>query len=161
MSMSIIEFAPRFYGFCIGCYQPLGEDDIKACELCRLLGWDELNEIEIKFAEGLATARPTIAPSLYLQPQHWVRAANGRWYRPDFVSTCFGPRVAVEVDGFETHSSRDDITADRIRQRELERSGLDIIRFSAQEVHRDANGCALEAIQFIVRKAYGQLGEAA
>lgn len=158
---TIIDFTPRFNGYCIGCYQPLGEDDTKACGLCRALGWDELNEIETKFAEALAAVRPTIAPSLYLRPQFWVLAANGKWYRPDFVSTCFGPRVAIEVDGFDTHSSRDDITADRIRQRELERSGLDIIRFGGQEVHRDAEGCALEAIQFIVRKAYGQLGEAA
>lgn len=70
-------------------------------------------------------------------------------YRIDFA---YVPAlIAIELDGHATHSSPAAIAADRRRQRELEKLGWRFIRFGGQEVYQNADACAREAREFIVK----------
>lgn len=82
-------------------------------------------------------------PKMRLVDQYKV----GR-YRLDFAYPSV--KVAVELDGWRTHSSTTDIANDRRRQRELERLGWRFIRFGGQEVYRDPAGCCRETHAFIL-----------
>ena len=79
-----------------------------------------------------------------LQYQYTVPGAN---YRIDFVH--LPKRIAIELDGYEYHSSKDQFTADRKRQRELESKGWRFIRFSGSEVTRDVSACFNEVRAFV------------
>lgn len=68
-------------------------------------------------------------------------------YRVDFAN--LEEKVAIELDGYEYHNSKDQFTNDRKRQRELENLGWRVIRFSGSEVHKNAAKCFDEAVNFI------------
>lgn len=70
-------------------------------------------------------------------------------YRIDFAYV--SAKIAIELDGHATHSSPAAIAADRRRQRELERLGWRFIRFGGQEIYQNADACAREAREFIVK----------
>jgi very-short-patch-repair endonuclease len=46
-------------------------------------------------------------------------------------------RLAVEVDGWETHGSREAFEDDRLRQEEMKLAGIDCIRISARRIERE------------------------
>ncbi len=77
------------------------------------------------------------------RPQVWV----GTKYRLDFAHE--GDKIAIELDGYEYHSSKDQFTKDRQRQRELEQLGWRILRFSGREIHADPYACAVQAIEWL------------
>jgi very-short-patch-repair endonuclease len=64
-------------------------------------------------------------------------------YRIDFALP--DHKIGIELDGYETHSSTEDIAYDRKRQRYLERKGWHIIRFGGAEIHEHVQGCVMEA----------------
>lgn len=57
-------------------------------------------------------------------------------YRLDFAVPEL--KFAVELDGYEWHSSKAQFTKDRSRQRELESLGWRFVRFSGSEIYKDA-----------------------
>lgn len=68
--------------------------------------------------------------------------AMGGKYRIDFADEA--NKIGIELDGHEFHSSKEQFTKDRQRQRDLEAEGWRIIRFSGSEVHADAGQCVTE-----------------
>jgi very-short-patch-repair endonuclease len=68
-------------------------------------------------------------------------------YRIDFAIP--RRRIGIELDGFASHSSTEDIASDRYRQRRLEEAGWYIIRFSGLEVHRNVEACIREAAHLV------------
>lgn len=68
-------------------------------------------------------------------------------YRPDFVVRAY--KLAVELDGHETHSSVEDRIRDGQRQRYLQRLGWTVLRFTGREIHQDADACAAEVMDFV------------
>lgn len=72
-------------------------------------------------------------------------------YRVDFAN--IQTKIAIELDGFASHSSTEDIANDRKRQREIEALGWRFIRFGGKEIHANALKCAQEAGAFI-KKTY-------
>lgn len=107
----------------------------------------EPSPIEQQFWQAWKRQRSNIK----LTQEHQV----GR-YRIDFAYV--PAMMAIELDGHATHSTPSAIAADRRRQRELERLGWRFIRFGGQEVYQNADACAREARDFIVkhsRKARG------
>lgn len=50
-------------------------------------------------------------------------------------------KIAVECDGYEFHSTPDQIKNDRRRQREIERAGWKVIRFTGSQLNRNAGAC--------------------
>lgn len=67
-------------------------------------------------------------------------------YRLDFAFLHHdGRRVAVEVDGHDYHErTKEQARNDKKRDRYLTRNGWQVLRFTGQEIHRDADRCASE-----------------
>lgn len=56
-------------------------------------------------------------------------------------------QVAVEVDGHEFHEkTKEQAQHDKARDREIQRAGYQVFRFTGSEVWRDPIGCAREAV---------------
>lgn len=47
-------------------------------------------------------------------------------------------KIAIECDGHEYHSSKEQITKDNIRARKLTRAGWSVLRFSGSEIYEDS-----------------------
>jgi len=73
-------------------------------------------------------------PSGYHRFKPNVSVMNGR-YRIDFGDT--QRLIGVEIDGYAYHSDKETFTKDRQRQRELERIGWRLVRYSGKELHDD------------------------
>lgn len=67
-------------------------------------------------------------------------------YRVDFAFP--DDKIAVELDGYEYHNSKEQFTNDRKRQREMEAAGWRFIRFSGSEVYNNAEACVRQAYEF-------------
>jgi len=69
-------------------------------------------------------------------------------YRADFAyifkphRQTFQIKLAIEVDGHEFHSSKEDRADDAARDRELAGEGFQVIRFTGSQVHQNPEGCA-------------------
>lgn len=72
-------------------------------------------------------------------------------YRLDFAFP--KTKVAVELDGHMSHSSRENRTKDAARDRELTSDGWTVVRFTGTEIHRDVMGCAAD-LEFIIKRAF-------
>lgn len=73
--------------------------------------------------------------------------ADGRRIRLDFAVVGSARQVAVECDGFDFHDrTPDQATRDKARDRGMRRAGWDVLRFTGQEIHRDAAKCVAEVL---------------
>ena len=82
----------------------------------------------------------------YLIIQHCVEC-NGRSYRFDFANPEI--RLAIEIDGYAYHSSRESFARDRARDRDCTENGWTVLRFAAKEVMDDAKSCVGQAIKCV------------
>lgn len=80
-----------------------------------------------------------------LTPQHPI----GK-YRVDFAH--LPTMTSIELDGFSSHSSTEDIAKDRKRQREIEAAGWHVIRFGGKEIHNNAKKCASEVEALLFKR---------
>ena len=56
---------------------------------------------------------------------------------PFFIDLAFPEiKLAIEADGYEFHSSPDQIERDKYRQKRLEQKGWKVIRFTGTEIHK-------------------------
>ncbi|MGC2236549.1 MAG: DUF559 domain-containing protein [Pyrinomonadaceae bacterium] len=69
----------------------------------------------------------------YLKAQEEV-SINDRSYRIDYAIFGEEIKIAVELDGFEFHGSRQAFSYDRLRQNDLQAAGWTILRFSYDSV---------------------------
>lgn len=83
----------------------------------------------------------------WLVPLQYQYEIDGGKYRVDFAYP--GIKVAIELDGHQWHSSKEQFTKDRARQRELELQGWRFVRFSGQEIVKDPAACYEQALTFI------------
>jgi very-short-patch-repair endonuclease len=84
--------------------------------------------------------------------------ACGRGYRLDFVKVVKtrgveALKVAIELDGYEYHSSKEQRNHDVQRDRDLMAEGWQIIRFTGSHVNRDVDKCVEEAAGLIEKWA--------
>jgi len=110
-----------------------------------------LSPIEAQFynAWNERNARAPYGDYVGLFPQYplW----DGR-YRVDFA---YAPKkIAIELDGFQAHSSTDQIAHDRKRQRDIEAAGWRVIRFGGKEVHHNVERCVDEARAIVAQTEY-------
>lgn len=77
-----------------------------------------------------------------LEYEVWI----GR-YRVDFYLR--SKKIAIEIDGHEFHSTKEQRTNDAVRERYLQRLGLTVIRFTGNEVTTNVTKCIEEVVQFI------------
>jgi very-short-patch-repair endonuclease len=61
--------------------------------------------------------------------------------------------VAVEIDGFAFHSTRDRFEADRKRDGELRKAGLTVIRISWRQLEREPEAVIADVAQALARTA--------
>jgi very-short-patch-repair endonuclease len=80
-----------------------------------------------------------------LQPQEKIAG-----YRVDFLVK--ETNIVVECDGYEHHKTKEQITNDCKRQRELTKLGYTIVRFSGTEINRDCKACVSELIEIIEKE---------
>lgn len=75
----------------------------------------------------------------------------GRDYRLDYEIAGSKLLIAVELDGFEFHSSRPAFTYDRLRQNDLQSTGRAIVRFSYDAIRRETGRC-ISQLQAVLRR---------
>jgi very-short-patch-repair endonuclease len=68
-------------------------------------------------------------------------------YRLDFGLETSTFKLAIEIDGHDYHSTKEQKATDYQRDRYLQSQGWRVIRFSGSEVYQDASKCALEAVK--------------
>jgi len=104
--------------------------------------------IEEKFFQAAKKKIPGLIPQMPV-------TACGRPYRLDFakiVKDSSGKdvlKVAIELDGYEYHSSIEQRNHDVQRDRDLMYEGWQIIRFTGSHINRDVDRCVDEAAQLI------------
>lgn len=75
-------------------------------------------------------------------------------YRPDFlVTTCFQSFV-IEIDGYDSHSNKEQFIHDKKRDRTFLNACIPTIRFAGSEVFKDPLECAKEVIGIIANNCY-------
>ena len=104
----------------------------------------EQNEVELMFWD--AWNDQDYGPEWNLTPQHPI-TADGKNYRPDFYLA--SKNCAIEIDGLEWHNGQEAFMRDRSRQRDIEMSGMRVLRFAAKEVMDDAYKCVMQAAKWV------------
>ncbi|HEX5527446.1 MAG TPA: type IV toxin-antitoxin system AbiEi family antitoxin domain-containing protein [Solirubrobacterales bacterium] len=61
-------------------------------------------------------------------------------------------RFAVEVDGWETHGSREAFESDRLRQEDLKLAGIDSIRIAARRIEQEPEAVARRLKRLLARR---------
>jgi superfamily II DNA or RNA helicase/very-short-patch-repair endonuclease len=84
-----------------------------------------------------------------VRPQREVEV-GGRRYRLDYEIEGLERLIAVELDGFEFHSSRPAFSYDRLRQNDIHATGRVIVRFSYDSIRRETRRC-VEQLQAVLR----------
>jgi hypothetical protein len=101
-----------------------------------------LTPIELPFYDALRDTAAIFA----VQP--WVQGVESR-YRPDFMVFYDGGIAIVELDGHESHRTREQRTRDAKRQRWFEARGMRVLRWTGSEVHANAQECVRELLEII------------
>jgi superfamily II DNA or RNA helicase/very-short-patch-repair endonuclease len=91
--------------------------------------------------------RPDIVERVVSQREVEV---GGRTYRLDYEIAGAEQLIAVELDGFEFHSSRPAFSYDRLRQNDIQATGRLIVRFSYDSIRRDTRRC-VEQLQAVLQ----------
>jgi hypothetical protein len=101
-----------------------------------------LTPIEVPFYDALRDTGAIFA----VQP--WVQGIDSR-YRPDFMVFYDGGIVIVELDGHESHKTREQRTRDAKRQRWFEARGMRVLRWTGSEVHANAQDCVRDLLEIV------------
>lgn len=87
-------------------------------------------------------------------------AASGSKYRVDFLIEVhyMQPKdrlikFVVECDGFDYHSSKEQMKSDYVRTRKLQENGYEMLKFTGTEIYNSAYKCAREILRAIVNKS--------
>ncbi len=91
---------------------------------------------------------------LSLQASFSDLKVNGRRIKPDmFIWIPSKPdfKLIVECDGYNTHSNKEAFSKDRAKDRELQRQGYKIFRFSGQDIYKDPVGQSKELFLYLMK----------
>jgi very-short-patch-repair endonuclease len=73
-------------------------------------------------------------------------------YTLDFAFIRGDFKLAIEIDGHEFHSTKQQRTRDAKRARKLSELGWEVIRFTGNEVYKDAVDCVLQTCKIIYNR---------
>jgi len=99
-------------------------------------GWVCESPIEVVFMKEAYGILPD------LRSQHQINQ-----YRIDFAIPSH--RLAIELDGHDSHKTKEQRTHDASRDRFLIQSGWTVLRFTGSEVFKDTKGCVSQVLQII------------
>jgi very-short-patch-repair endonuclease len=68
-------------------------------------------------------------------------------YRVDFTYTTEVNKIIVELDGQNWHSTPEQRAYDYQRERELQREGWQVVRFTGAEIYGDVQGAVFEVLK--------------
>ncbi|HSB90515.1 MAG TPA: DUF559 domain-containing protein, partial [Anaerolineales bacterium] len=71
----------------------------------------------------------------------------GPKYRVDFLIP--DQNVVIELYGYKYHNTKEKLTSDAERERELQRRGYRIIRFTGSEITKDVDRCVEEVLSIV------------
>lgn len=89
-------------------------------------------------------------------PGQEIKCKNGKTYRLDFYTCVLYKNqetkyFGIECDGYEFHQkTKEQVEYDNQRQRDLQREGIEIIRFSGSEIWKNPGKCAKEVQKIIL-----------
>jgi very-short-patch-repair endonuclease len=86
-----------------------------------------------------------------LEPQYKVPIGD-RVYKVDFLVSREGSsfKLGIELDGHEFHEkSAAQIRSDKVREREIIKQGIIVLRFSGSEIVRNCRACVTEILEFM------------
>jgi very-short-patch-repair endonuclease len=101
-----------------------------------------LTPIEVPFYDAL---RDT---GLVFAVQPWIQGVERR-YRADFLVFYDGGMVVVELDGHESHKSKEDRIRDAARDRWFAARGVQTLRWTGTEVHANAQECVRQLLEIV------------
>ena len=99
--------------------------------------------LEYAFLRWILTPAVRSAMMSFIKPQEAVNL-NERGYRIDYAIFGSDIKIAVELDGFEFHGSRQAFSYDRLRQNDLQAAGWTILRFSYDSVRSETVRCVAQ-----------------
>lgn len=105
--------------------------------------------LEYAFLRWILT--PSVSPTILncLRAQECVNI-NDRSYRLDYAIFGAEIKIAVELDGFEFHGTREAFSYDRLRQNDLQATGWTILRFSYDSIKNETARC-VEQLQTVLK----------
>jgi very-short-patch-repair endonuclease len=74
---------------------------------------------------------------------------NANGYRLDFALVGSTFKAAIEIDGHDSHKTKEQRTADYRRERHLKRRGWRFIRFTGSEMYTDPQGCVRDVVAIV------------
>lgn len=87
--------------------------------------------------------------------RQWRVQVQRRRYYLDFAIFCQKANIAIEVDGYTTHSGRTKSTADKKRQNDLTTTGWHILRFETDQIRHQLEGYCIPKVKTTVRELDG------
>lgn len=100
--------------------------------------------IEMKFYQAMKIKTNELEPQ-------WEVSASGHNYRLDFAIP--SKMIAFELDGHEFHKTKEQRTNDTRRERNLQKEGWKVIRFTGTEIHQNLDKCISDACQLIISES--------
>lgn len=105
--------------------------------------------LEYAFLRWILQPATTPAIADHVVPQAEAEL-DGHHYRIDYELQGAQHKIAVELDGFEFHSTRAAFSYDRMRQNDLTASGREVVRFSYDSIRSETARC-IHQLQAILR----------
>jgi very-short-patch-repair endonuclease len=84
------------------------------------------------------TTKPLIPE---LEREVWINN-----YRVDFLIP--SKKIIIELYGYEYHKTKEKITKDAERERNLQKIGYQVLRFTGSEIYKNVRKCANETVTF-------------
>lgn len=81
-----------------------------------------------------------------LEPQ-WEIPVDGHRYKADFALP--SKKIAIELDGHDYHKTKEQRTNDARRERDLQKVGWKVIRFTGTEIYRSLDKCCEDTLKLI------------
>ena len=140
-----------------------GSDDHKIIEVKINANWDsrfEMNEMEKRFFDRASRLISELVP------QFEVVTISGKKYRLDFAKIVkYGLsgekilKIAIELDGHESHKTKEQRTKDAEREQDLKLNGWEVIRFTGTQIYKDIDHCVDVAAKLIENRIKERLSD--
>lgn len=108
----------------------------------------EMNDVQRGFFEAWVLSQ-SMNRSLILQPEYVIGP-----YRVDFFIEILGHKYAVEIDGHDFHSTKEQRASDYKRERYLQRQGIIVVRFMGTEAFQEPYACVDDLAEIIMANTH-------
>lgn len=98
---------------------------------------------------------------IYVYPQYEINVNNKRFFA-DFMIFSENykndVKIIVECDGYDYHSSKEQIKKDNERDMILKTAGYDVVRFTGSQIFNDPIKCVEETMKLVLTKSGKYMG---